>query len=55
MDWFDLFAVQATLKESPLAPEFKSISFLVLTLLHGPTLTSVRDYWKNHSFDYKNL
>ena len=21
-------------------------------LLHGPTLTSVHDYWKNHSFDY---
>ena len=21
-------------------------------LLHGPTLTSIHDYWKNHKFDY---
>ena len=27
----------------------------VLSLLYGPTLTSVRDYWKNHSFDYTDL
>ena len=24
-------------------------------LLYGPTLTSVLDYWKNHSFDYTDL
>ena len=24
-------------------------------LLYGPTLTCVRDYWKNHSFDYTDL
>ena len=23
----------------------------VLNFLYGPTLTSIRDYWKNHSFD----
>ena len=23
----------------------------VLSLLYGPTLTSIHDYWKNHSFD----
>ena len=22
---------------------------------HGPTLTSIHDYWKNHSFDYKDI
>ena len=27
----------------------------MLSLLYGPTLTSVRDYWKNHSFDYMDL
>ena len=32
---------------------FKSINSLVLSLLYGPTLTSIHDYWKNHSFDYK--
>ena len=25
------------------------------SLLYGPTLTSVHDYWKNHSFDYMDL
>ena len=30
---------------------FKSISSLTLSLLYGPTLTSIHNYWKNHSFD----
>ena len=34
---------------------FKSINSAVLSLLYGPSLTSVHDYWKNHSFDYKNF
>ena len=42
MDWLDLLAVQGTLKESP-APQFKSISSSALSLLYGPTLTSVHD------------
>ena len=40
IDWFDLPAVQGTLKSS-LAPQFESISSLVLSLLNGPTLTSI--------------
>ena len=55
MDWFDLLAVQGTLKESSPAPQFKSTNFLVLSLLYSPTLTSTHDYWKNHSFDYMDL
>ena len=27
----------------------------MLSLLYGPTLISVHDYWKNHSFDYMDL
>ena len=27
----------------------------MLTLLYGPTLTSVHDYWRNHSFDYMDF
>ena len=54
IDWFDLFAVQRSL-ESSLAPQFESISSSALSLLYGPTLTSVHDYWKNHSFDYMDL
>ena len=38
-------------QESSPAPQFESINSSVLSLLHGPTLTSIYDYWKNHSFD----
>ena len=38
-------------QESSLAQQFKSISSSALSLLYGPSLTSVHDYWKNHSFD----
>jgi len=31
------------------ALQFESISSLMLNLLHGPIVTSVHDYWKNHS------
>ena len=51
IDWFDLLAVQGTLKESSPTPQFKSINSLVLSFLYSPTLTSIHDYWKNHSFD----
>ena len=27
----------------------------MLSLLYGPMLTSVHGYWKNHSFDYRDL
>ena len=32
-------------------PEFKSINSSGLSFLYSPTLTSIHDYWKNHSFD----
>ena len=38
-------------QESSPAPQFKSINSSVLSLLHSPTLTSIHDYWKNHSLD----
>ena len=41
ISWFDL-AVQGT-QESSLASQFESINSSVLSLLYGPTLTSVRD------------
>ena len=37
-------------KSSP-TPHFKIISSLVLSFLYSPTLTSIHDYWKNHSLD----
>ena len=30
---------------------FKSITSLALNFLYSPTLTSIHDHWKNHSFD----
>ena len=35
--------------------QFESINSSGPTLLYSPTLTSVYDYWKNHSFDYTNF
>ena len=55
IDWFDLLAVQETLKSLHHPPQFKSISSSVLNFLYGPTLTSIHDYWKNHSFDQMDL
>ena len=51
MDWLDLLAVQGTLKEFSPTPQFKSINSSALSFLYGPTITSILDYWKNHSFD----
>ena len=42
-------------QESSPTPQFKSFHSFehpkVLSFLYGPTLTSIHDYWKNHSFD----
>ena len=54
IDWFDL-AVRGTLKHLLLTPQFKSINSSALSLFYGPTLTSVNEYWKNHSFDSMDL
>ena len=41
--------------ESSPTPQFKSINSLALSLLYGPSLTPVHNYWENHSFDYMDL
>ena len=38
-------------QESSPIPQLKSINSLALSFLYSPTLTSIHDYWKNHSFD----
>ena len=59
-DWFPLgFPGLIPLLSKGLSRVFSSttvwkhqnISSLTLSLLYGPSLTSVHDYWKNHSFD----
>ena len=42
-------------QESFPAPQFRSINSSALSLLYGPTLTSVHDYWKDDSFDYTDF
>ena len=39
--------------ESSPATQFESINSLALTLLYGPAFTTLHDYWKNHSFDWR--
>ena len=41
--------------ESSPTPQFKSINSSVLSFLYSPALTSIHDYWKNHSLDYMGL
>ena len=36
-------------------PQFKSINSSAFSFLYSPTLTSVHDYWKNHSLDETDL
>ena len=38
-------------QESSPTPQFKSINSLALSFLYSPTLTSIHDYWKNHTLD----
>ena len=59
MDWFDLLAVQRTLKSLPQHHSSKAwVLWCSANRTHTslwPTHTSVHDYWKNHSFDYTYL
>ena len=54
-DWFPLrltgWISFLDSQESSQTPQFKSINSSVLSFLYSPTLTSIYDYWKNHSFD----
>ena len=55
MDWWDLLASPRDSQESSPTPQFKSINFSALSFLHSPTLTSIHDHWKDHSFDWTDL
>ena len=49
MDWGTPCSIRDCQESSP-TPQFKSINSLALSFLYSPTLTSIHDYWKNHSF-----
>ena len=42
-------------QESSPTPQFKSINSLAFSFFYSPALTSIQDYWKNHSFEYLDL
>ena len=51
INWFDLFAVQGTLKSLLQHHSSKASILQGLTFSYGPTLTYIHDYWKNCSFE----
>ena len=53
INWFDLLAIQGTLKSLLQHHNLKASFFLSLSL--SPTLLFIHDYWKNHTFDYMDL
>jgi len=50
-DWFDLLAVQGTLKTLLQHHSSKASILQHSAFFYSRTLTSIHDYWKNHSFD----
>ena len=54
MDKLDLLAVEGTLK-SLLQDHNSKASILQCSAFFMVQLTSIHDYWKNHSLDYMNL
>ena len=50
-DWLVWTCSPRDSQESSPTPQFKSIHSLALSFLSSPTLTSIHDYWKNHSLD----
>ena len=50
MTWLDLLAAQGTLK-SILQHHSSKASILLLSFLYSRTLTSMHDYWRNHTFN----
>ena len=53
VNWFDLLAVQGTLKS--LLQHNSKASILWHSAFFMVQLTSVHDYWRNHSFDYTDF
>ena len=55
-DWliWHPFCLSNSQETSP-EPQFQSLNPSALSLLHGPALTSIHDFWKTHSFDYMDL
>ena len=53
MDWLDLLAVQRTLKSLP--QHHSSKASILCSAFYIVQLTSIHDYWKNHTLDKMDL
>ena len=52
LGWTSLISLLSRDSQEPSpTPQFKNINSLMLSFLYSSTLTSIHDYWKNHSFD----
>ena len=51
IDWFDLFAIQGTLKSLLQYHSLKASILQCSAFFMAQLLTSIHDNWKNHSFD----
>ena len=52
MDWLDLLEVQGTVKSLLQHHSSKAAVLQAQLCLYSPTLTSIHDYWKNHSLGF---
>ena len=55
MNGLHILAVQGTLKSLLQHHSSKAINSSVLSFLYSPPLTSIHDYWENHSFGCMEL
>ena len=51
MDWIGSPCCPRDFQESSPTPQFKSINSSALSFVYSLTLTSIHDYWKNHSLE----
>ena len=55
LGWTGCISFSPRGSQESLAPQFKSIISSALSLLYGPALIAIPDYWKNCSFDWRDL
>ena len=54
-EWTGWISLQSKGLSRVFSTQFKSINSSMLSFLYSPTLTSIHDYLKNHSFDWMDL
>ena len=55
IDWFDLLAVQGSLRSLLQHHSSKASILWCSAFLYGPALTTIHDHWEDHSLDYMDL